>query len=388
MRRCVGLLPLFLVTLSIAAHAVPVKRVSVAEFEQLLSAAHGQQDAKVAKLVTSLELTERASPVRLARWESEFPGRRSHEAFMVLADSSAFLNLPAADLPATAPPDRETQRAMLGKTIDYVKTAITRLPDFYATRKTENYEDMPGRAGPNNRATGQTSVAGLDPKDLPHEPLLDAGKSSVTVSYVDGREVAGSKKSGDSSGSPPSALTTQGEFGPILVAILQEAVKNKIYWGHWEQGTGGAFAVFRYWVLQGQSSYLVKLPEVTKSETVYPAYHGEIGVDPTSGAILRITVIADFQPPNQMAASSILVEYGPVAIGGKSYICPTHGVALARFAVPDPLGPVRGVEPVLVTRFETQLNDVAFVDYHQFRAESRVLTDNPIDNPEPPAPHK
>ncbi len=391
MRRSAGLLSFSLLTLSIAAHAVPVKRVSAEEFERLLSAAQGQQDAKVAKLVTSLELTERASPVRLARWESEFPGRRSREAFMVLADSSVFLDLPAADHPATAPPDMETQRAMLGKTIDYVKTAITRLPDFYATRKTENYQDMPGRTGSYDGAAGQTSVAGLDPKNLPHEPLQDAGKSSITVSYVDGREVAGSKKSGDSSAKPPSGLTTHGEFGPILVAVLRDAVMNKIYWGHWELGEDGAIAVFRYWVQQGQSSYLVSLPEaakIDKIETMYPAYHGEIGVDPTSGAILRITVIADFQPPNQAAASSILVEYGSVAIGGKSYICPTHGVALARFAVPDPLGPESRIEPVLVTRFETQLNDVVFVDYHLFRAESRVLTDNPIDNPVPPAPHK
>jgi len=388
MRKIFWPLSFLLLNLTFAAHAVPLKRVSIAEFEQLLSEVKGQPEAKVAKLVSGLELTERASAVRLARWESEFPGRHSQDAFTVLADSSAFYDLPAGETPATAPPDTEAQKAILGKSIDYVQTTINRLPDFYATRKTENYQDMLGRPGSFNRSSGQTSLAGLDPKVIPHEPLLDAGKSSLMVRYVDGREILGTKKNDRSVGDPSNTLTTHGEFGPILVAILDEAVKNKIYWGHWEQGTAGAIAVFRYWVQLGQSSYQVMIPQINRSEKVFPAYHGEIGIDPATGAILRITVVADFAPPNQQAASSILVEYGTVAIGGKSFICPVHGVALARFAVPDALGPVNRIDPVVATRFRTELNDVAFVEYHQFRGESRILVDNPIDTPEPPAPPK
>jgi hypothetical protein len=388
MRRILWLLSFLLLNLTFAAHAVPLKRVSVAEFEQLLSEVKGQQDGKVSKLVSGLELTQRASAVRLARWQSEFPGRHSQEAFMVLSDSSAFYDLPADEIPATAPPDMQTQKAILARTIDYVQTAINRLPDFYATRKTENYQDLQGRLDSYNRTPGQTSLAGLDPKVIPHEPLLDAGKSSLMVRYVDGREVLGTKKNDESVGDPTNTLTTHGEFGPILAVILEDAVKNKIYWGHWEQGTAGTSAVFRYWVQLGQSGYQVMIPGINRNEKAYPAYHGEIGVDPATGAVLRITVIADFPPPNQQGASSILVEYGSVVIGGKSFICPVHSVALARFAVPDALGPVNRIDTVVATRFKTELNDVAFVEYHQFRAESRILVDNPIDTPEPPAPHK
>ena len=388
MRRVVLLFSFFLVIASVAAHAVPLKRVRVAEFERLLSAAQGQSDNKVAKLVASLELTERASSVRRAQWDNEFPGQRCHEAFLLLADASAFFDLPAADVPATPPPDLQTQKTLFFKTIDYVKTAITRLPDFYATRRTENFQDMPSRPTLNSRLPDQNLDKVLDTRDSPHGPLLDAGKSSVTVSYVDGREVAASKKGGESFGKPSLVLTTHGEFGPILVAVLLDAAKGRISWSHWEQGANGTFAVFRYSVTQGQSSYQVLLPEVTKTVTLFPAYHGEIGVDPVTGAILRITVIADLLPPNQYAISSILVEYASVPIGGRSYICPVHGVALARFSVPAELGPVNRIDPVLATRFVTQLNDVAFVDYHQFRAESRVLTDKPVGEPDLPAPPK
>ena len=34
------------------------------------------------------------------------------------------------------------------------------------------------------------------------------------------------------------------------------------------------------------------------------------------------------------------------------------------------------------------LNDVSFVDYHQFRAEARLLFGSDVGDPEPPAPHK
>ena len=44
--------------------------ITVAELEQLLAAAHGQSDGKVAKQLSDLELTERASSIRLARWEA------------------------------------------------------------------------------------------------------------------------------------------------------------------------------------------------------------------------------------------------------------------------------------------------------------------------------
>ncbi len=385
MRRIVPFLSLLPLTASIAAHAVPLKRVNVQELERLLSAAQGQSDNKVAKLVAGLELTERASAVRLARWESEFPGHRCRGALLLLADSSAFLDLSAADIPATPPPDMQAQRTLMGKTVDYVKTAVARLPDFYATRRTENFQDMSGRPSSYSRAPNQNSEKVLDTRNPPHEPLLDAGKSSVTVSFVDGHEVSGSKKGRDSFGKPSVALTTHGEFGPILIAVLRDAVKSGVYWSHWEQGTSGTIAVFRYSVSQGQSSYQVMLPEVTKIEKLFPAYHGEIGVDPATGVILRITVIAGLPPPNQHAITSILVEYASVSIGGKSYVCPVHGVALARLSVPDEFGPVHRDDPVLLTRFKAQLNDVAFVEYHQFRAESRVLTDKPIGEPDVPA---
>src|SRR5208337_2977975 len=129
--------------MGIASQAMAATRVNIYEMEQMLSAAQGESDGKVAKQLSGLKLTERASSIRLVRWETQFPGKHCHEALTMLADASAFLDLPAADMPANAPPDLQAQKTMLLKTIDYVNSTITRLPNFYATRKTEYFEESP-----------------------------------------------------------------------------------------------------------------------------------------------------------------------------------------------------------------------------------------------------
>jgi len=72
--------------------------------------------------------------------------------------------------------------------------------------------------------------------------------------------------------------------------------------------------------------------------------------------------------------SDIMIEYGPVEIGGKTYICPVRSVSISR-----------GRSVTLLTEWDesfrtygpyaTMLNDVAFEGYHIFRAKSRMLTD-------------
>ncbi len=49
-----------------------------------------------------------------------------------------------------------------------------------------------------------------------------------------------------------------------------------------------------------------------KIEEIYPGYHGEIAIDPSTGAILRISLLAELPPPYQAMQTAILVEYAPV----------------------------------------------------------------------------
>ena len=50
-----------------ASHSL-LKRITVEELEQVLTAAHGKPDAEVAQVLSGMELTERLSTVRLSHW--------------------------------------------------------------------------------------------------------------------------------------------------------------------------------------------------------------------------------------------------------------------------------------------------------------------------------
>src|SRR5271163_3911042 len=97
-----------LAVLLLLAGGVPsclaAKRVTVEQLEQLLATAHGQPDAKVAQLLSDVELTERLNMATRSRLESDLPGPQSQQSLTVLTDISAFLAPPAAEIPATAAP--------------------------------------------------------------------------------------------------------------------------------------------------------------------------------------------------------------------------------------------------------------------------------------------
>ncbi|HEX4031527.1 MAG TPA: hypothetical protein VHX20_14250, partial [Terracidiphilus sp.] len=101
-------------------------------------------------------------------------------------------------------------------------------------------------------------------------------------------------------------------------------------------------------------------------------YHGEITLDPASGAILRLIAEADLEGFTPADRSDIMITYGPVDIGGKTFICPLKSVATMR---------TRSVTTKTEwdERFKTygpyltMLNDISYEDYHMFRGESRML---------------
>jgi hypothetical protein len=182
--------------------------------------------------------------------------------------------------------------------------------------------------------------------------------------------------------SPTSSSIT---FGPILgVTIDAVAAREGFTWSRWEQGAGRPRAIFRYVIPVERSHFQVTyccLPDGDGeiSFQKLQGYHGEIAIDPASGAILRLTMEADLNPALPLVRSGILVEYGPVEIGGKTYICPVKSVSISRSRTVSVLG-LTGWDESFRTYgpFATSLNDVAFDGYHIFRAESHMLNDVPL----------
>ena len=364
-----GTISLLLLLLALPAWAA--RTVTVDQIRHILADAHGLSDAKLAGDLSDLEPTERLSAPTLAQFEAELSGARSREALLELADASAFLALPASENLNQPPPDAAGFRRIIDNVIQYLGKSIPNLPNFLATRETLYFEDSPWRKeidnsrsiGANNvtQSVGSAHITIGQPYWL---AMYSAGNTSGQVSYRDGREVpattAASEREVERIG-----LTTRGEFGPILAIVVSDALHNKLYWDHWEPGDGGPVAVFRYTVPPSGSHYTVNYPSESGVKLISPGYHGLLAIDPETGAVLRLTIVADMQAPFQFIQVGIVVEYGPVHLGDKTYICPLHAVALSR----QPTEETKSVTPPL----RTCLNDVTFTSYHLFHADARVL---------------
>lgn len=361
--------------LLLAGTAWPVmaaKNLSVAELEQLLATDQGKADGHVAQQLSEVELTERVSAARLAKWEKNFNGSKTSEQLTRLADSAAFLKVPVDDAVRDPSPDSDTQTKIFDLAVEYVRGAMTRLRNFYAKRETIHFEDtpsaekgptdvidMPGHVmQPLNFSLGRSEV----------KPLRITGTYSATVTYRDGSELKATASKGSKQVASPAALTTSGEFGPMLGMVLQDAGRSQVTWSHWEQGESEPAAVFHYAVPGNQSCFVVEIPNGPKVEQVHPGYHGDIVIEPATGAILRLSVVADMAPPHQAVEAALLVEYASVPIGQRAHICPVHGVAFFKTPV---LTRGRAMQNSVV--MQTQLNDVTFTQYHLFGSKVRIV---------------
>jgi hypothetical protein len=357
--RKLALLALFCL---LAARAHAGQKISVDEAEQRLAQAEGKPDLKVAHLLEGVELTERCSPARLARWQAAHPGKHTHDALVALADASALLNLPPAELPPDPAPNLDEQRRMVTLAVHYVEEAIRGLPNFLATRQTVYYEDAPAELGMNSTL----SVSADTPR-----PLRVATRTSINIAYRAGHEVLDL---------PPTSkrrpyvsshyLTTSGEFGPILNIVVVDAAKGRVSWSHWERGDTGLVAHFHYTVPEQVSHYHVTFPCEPGAVEHFPGYDGDFGVNPATGAILRIAIRAQLPAPCQKVATSIVTEFGEVTLGERTYVCPLHGVSLTE--MPIYLGGTTARPAVEIpTR---QVNDVIFTGYRLFHATARIVS--------------
>ena len=388
MRRWIAI-PLVLAVFVPSVQAA--KRATVAQLEQMLATLRGNQDSDVAFRIADQELTERLSPSRMGRLIAELPGEKSRQALIAIADASQFQSPPAEEIRSTAPPDGAEQRRIMALVVAYVTKTIPQLPNFIATRTTNRFEDSPQRSRE-------------DLSSIPYEPLHFVDRSQVTVGYQENHEVedltpAAKKRSGSSE----RGLRSRGEFGSILSTVLLDAAQNQLGWLRWEQGESGPLAAFAYSVPKEKSHFELDFCCVQDSEgRSHPlrevaGYKGHMLVDPATGIIERLEVIADLKPGGPMRTARTVVEYGPVEIGGRTYICPLHSIAMSRaHAISNEqqemvqtaahgqqglgmAGVVVGTSPNNME--QTLVNDVTFTQYHVFRAESRMIAGTAADLP-------
>jgi hypothetical protein len=337
-----------------------LRDVTVAQLEEMVQEAHGSGDAE--RQLATVKLTERLSGAKLADLTAKLHGGKAREALEGIADESVFLAPPPSEILTDPPPDASVQQQILSAAADYLSKALTKLPNFFATRKTVSLGQNP------DSAAASTEV---DPV-----PLHVEERSKGTVLYRHGMEVI--DESPSSKPADNRLLTTYGTFGPVLGAMQGAiALPGSMTWSRWEQGASGRIAIFHYVVPMNKSMIDVKgccLPdgEGENHFRILPAYHGEIAIDPASGTILRLQVQTDLKGFVPVNRSDIMVTYGPVEIGGKTYILPLRSVSIWRGRV-EPLLREWNIDLQTWGPYETRMNDFTFDQYHIFHSESRIL---------------
>jgi hypothetical protein len=363
----------------------PTTSVTVDQLDKLLAFYRQLSDGKAAQEIAGVRLTERASAARVAQWEAAFPDGHAREALVAVVDASAFLNPPKAEILSAPPPDTAAVKQILQRAIQYASKTVLRMPNFTALRSTTEFEltteaqmdtqyhmiqlNMP-------KHTKRAAYHVLGPANLeglPDAKLFWMGSLAQAVTSRGGVEVADSP-GGDAAQSDHASneasfdLTSTGEFGSMLAIVLGDAYRSKITWDHWEQNSIGPLAIFRYEVPSDKSRFAVQFT-TDNHEPEYPAYHGEIAIEPASGSVFRTTIVASASGTGFVSESSVMVEFGPAQIAGISYICPLRGVTIARYF--DPFEYNR--QDRLPTPYRTSINDISFTEFHVFRSESRVL---------------
>ncbi len=357
-----------------------IERFTVAQLEDSLRGTHAVSGNDQARLLSKTELTERLSGTELTKLESTLKGKKARQALVVLADQSAFLPPPARDIPSRPAPDRATQQLILSRAVEYVNKAIPKLPDFFADRTITQHEEHAPKSG----QTWKTAMG--------DRSLYPTEVSNATVLFRNGKEIVQGEttQSGSLSSIRPSILTsmpprtpntilnTVGTFGAVLNTVMVGSMSSgsDLQWSRWEIGPNGQEAVFRYRAHYESPVFVIGFTYLSADTAVAikseARFQGEFNVDPKTGAILRLTIEADLAPQVPLTRSDVMVEYGPVAIGGQTYICPTRSVSIQR---QRRIVDMRewGEEFKIYAPFETLLNDMTYRKYHKFHSTSRIL---------------
>jgi VWFA-related protein len=352
----------------------PVERVTVEQLEETLAASHGKKDQDLAKRFGGMELSERLSSSTLAKMQAGLPGEKSRTALLVLADASAFLQLPAAEIPATPPPDLPTQKLILSKAAENLVSVIHKLPDFFAKETTNRFHDL--------KVSYQSGSA---PIFVEHQAFQPLDSFSDMVSYRDGKEAEEpGEKQTKINLKPRGGLVNSGVFGQLQRLVITDIYMGTMKWSHWEERATGPIAVFKYSIPKEKSSYVVNyccvgLPnQPTHNFQTVPAFHGEIAIDPATGAVYRLVIITELLPTDPIFQAEVMVEYDPVEIGGQSYVCPRKSVTITTAVSPAVRQScVDGncfVSDSAMPK-DTAINDSEYDpgSYHIFRSEVRIL---------------
>ncbi|HEY2860877.1 MAG TPA: hypothetical protein VGJ21_20880 [Terracidiphilus sp.] len=400
----VALLPLYVYA---------AQKTSVDQLRQILSTSGVKSDKKLAAQISGLELTDRLTRTEFNELSATLPGRKSKAALLLLADVSAFLDPPVSAILPDPPPDTDAQHQILLRAVQLANDQADMIPNFTAVRTTEHFQDVrtypysnkieyytPGSLRLIEEQTDdiRCSAGGDEVLEQPDKDLDNrtAGHPQPLMGMtIWGYHTIWGNLTWNIPNLTPEGFKPTGAFGPWLQAVTGDVPGAQREWAYWERSASGRVAVFRFRIPQEDSHYTIDYnftenpenPFVSpdgKPYVVNPGYHGEIAIEPDTGKVARIVAISDFGPGQPLSRANIELEYGPVDVGGTSYLLPLRGVSTTSLTVAthqylfDSGASIGELSDHFTV---TSVDDLAFGSYRIYKARLRILPLKSIDRP-------
>jgi hypothetical protein len=334
--------------MAMAIPAWPAKKITVGELEDLLKQlrAENKTDQQIATALKQVQLSEELTRSTMNDFAVYAPGAETTEQIYVLEAGSAVLAPPARDIPTQPAMDAAAQKALLDKMNDYVTKAYSQLPALKATKTVARFQDnveapvpASGMAGGGGAAATGSLVAN------PSQYIRYLGSSVTEAESVNGMEKTQVREKDARWGANGRIAL----FGPEpnLNAVVREAQDSGgLTFLRWELINGKTTAVFSFAVQKKKSQYAVDyccFPDVLtgaggpggnyQTATDWRdftaknvPYHGELFLDPETGIVVRLVMIADFKSSAVVHQEERRIDYLPVAVSGKELIVPVQSM--------------------------------------------------------------
>jgi hypothetical protein len=312
-----------------------------------------KDDKQIAKSIAKFKLSERLDPVVLDHLESEGAGPRTLEELARLEDET--LELPPPTPPPAFPhpllPSQAEMSAAIYKARLFAASYDNNLPDFLCDENIVRYEQLGANSEWRQRDTLRLRISYEDQQEREKLVAWNGRLTQLTLAAVGGAQ-------------------TTGEFGSLMLQVLDPRSKGKFRWDHWTLLRNRPTEVYSYHIDAADSQYrLLFGAAYDRAETV-PAMEGMLYLDAETGEVMRIANhAADIEPGFPVRLAATTLDYGAQEIGGKRFVLPLHS------------------ETRMATTSIHTRNFMQFSGYRKFTGDSTITFGDPDTAAEPKIKH-
>lgn len=279
------------------------------------------EDAKIAKYIKTVTLTDKLDRKTIESLEAQGAGPKTVKALQELEEKSASLapaksaapanpitgqtgmSMPAR-YPQPPPLDSVRQKEVLDQIRNYAASYVQSLPNYLCVEVIE-------------RSVSFNGGEDFHPQDKVFIKLsFSEGKENYKVYLVNNKSV-------DTDLDKLGGAISSGEFGSLMKSIFDKKSQADIQWARWGKLRGKVMPVFSYFIDSGHSDY--SLDYDRGAQRIFTAYKGLIFADENTGAISRITFEAvDIPATFPIHQATTILDYDEQKIGENSYILPLY----------------------------------------------------------------